>query len=94
MKDRQIAFKVGICVEDDGDGFHAYCPALKGIHVEGDTREQAVENAKVASILYIKSLIEHQDPIPIQIIKIEETKNSQQKFSCSPFQNENVLVTV
>jgi len=42
--------KVEIFIEPDGDGFHAYCPALKGLHTCGDTEEEALENAKDATI--------------------------------------------
>lgn len=93
-KSRRITFNIPICVESDGNGFYAYCPALKGVHVDGDTKEEALENAKTASLLYIKSLIDHGDPIPLQIIRTEESTESYQRFSCSPLQTENVLVTV
>ena len=69
---RKIIFNILICIENDGNGYYAYCPALKGVHVDGETLEEAVENAKIAASLYIASLIKHEDPIPLQVFqKIE-----------------------
>lgn len=62
-----IEFEVQIFIEPDESGFHAYCPALKGLHTCGDTPEEALSNAKDAAIAYLRSLIKHGDPIPIGI---------------------------
>jgi len=63
-----IEFQVRIVIEPDGDSFHAYCPALKGLHTCGDTEEEAVSNAEYATRAYLRSLIEHGDPIPVGIL--------------------------
>ena len=60
-------FKVQVVIEPDGTGFHAYCPALKGLHTCGDTEEEALQNAKDAATAYLRSLMKHGDPIPIGI---------------------------
>lgn len=60
-----FGFRVQVIIEHDGPGFHAYCPALKGLHTSGDTEKEALENATDAVIAYLKSLIKHKDPIPI-----------------------------
>lgn len=65
MSERFLRFRVTVVVEPDGDGFHAYCPALKGLHVPGDTEEEALKNAKDAVDGYLRSLIRHGDPVPI-----------------------------
>ncbi|MCS7198665.1 MAG: type II toxin-antitoxin system HicB family antitoxin, partial [Candidatus Bipolaricaulota bacterium] len=62
---RGLTFQVLVVVEPDGEEFHAYCPALKGLHVAGATIEEAVENARVAAQLFLECLIEDGDPIPI-----------------------------
>jgi len=67
-----VEFKIDIVIEPDEDGFHAYCPALKGLHTTGDTKEEALENAKDAAIAYLESLIKHNDPIPVGITTREE----------------------
>lgn len=63
-----IEFKVELIVEPDDIGFHAYCPALKGLHTCGETGEEALRNAKDAATAYLESLIKHGDPIPVGII--------------------------
>lgn len=62
-----LEFRVGVVVEPDGDGFHAFCPALKGLHVSGDTSEEALQNAGDAASVYLESSIKHKDPIPIGV---------------------------
>ncbi|MHB1294388.1 MAG: type II toxin-antitoxin system HicB family antitoxin [Anaerolineae bacterium] len=62
---KELSFKVCVVVEPDGEGFHAYCPALKGLHVSGDTPAEAVRNAADAACAYIESLIKHNDPLPV-----------------------------
>jgi predicted RNase H-like HicB family nuclease len=52
---------------DDGE-FRAYCPALKGLHTCGETRKDALKNARSAAEAYIASLIKHNDPIPVEVI--------------------------
>jgi predicted RNase H-like HicB family nuclease len=71
---RKIVFNVIICVEQDGDSYYAHCPSLKGLHVDGDTLEEAISNVKIAVALYLKSLIKHGDPIPLQLIQRKELK--------------------
>lgn len=60
-----LSLKIQIIVEKDENSFHAYCPALRGLHVDGDTVEEAFDVAKDAVVLYVQSLIEHGDPIPV-----------------------------
>jgi len=62
-----IHFTIDIVVEPDGDGFHAFCPALKGLHVGGRTEREALKNAADGAILYLESLMEHGDPIPVGV---------------------------
>ncbi len=64
-----LNFKIRIIIEPDGNEFHAYCPALKGLHTCGATQKEALHNAKDAIISYLTSTIKHGDPIPEGIIK-------------------------
>jgi len=61
---RGFKIKINVLVEPDGDLFHAYCPALKGLHVAGTSVEGAAELACEAAGVYLNSLLEHGDPIP------------------------------
>lgn len=67
-KEKKISFNILICVERDNDRYYAHCPSLKGIHVDGTTKEEALRNVKIATVLYIRSLIKHGDTIPLQIV--------------------------
>ena len=49
--------------EADG-GFHAYCPALKGCHSQGDTLDEAIDNIREAAEAYLESVAAHGEPIP------------------------------
>ena len=68
MKKEQIAFKIQVVVEPDEGEYHAYCPALKGLHTGGTTQEEAYHNAIDAAIAYIETLIDDGIPIPIGVI--------------------------
>ena len=51
--------------EEDG-GFHAFVPALKGCHTQGDSEDEALANAQEAIAVYLESLRAHGQPIPIE----------------------------
>jgi predicted RNase H-like HicB family nuclease len=74
-----IGFRIDVVVEPDEIGFHAYCPALKGLHASGDTEEEAPQNAKDAATAYIQYLIKHRDPIPVGVVVRQETKRLSSK---------------
>ena len=63
----ELRFTVEIVVEEDGDGYHAYCPALKGLHTAGNTAEEALQAAIDAGQWYLGSLLRHRDPIPLGV---------------------------
>jgi len=66
-----IEFKIDIIIEPAENGYHAYCPALKGLHLGGDTEEEALQNARDAAVAYLESLIKHGDPIPLRVVRRE-----------------------
>ncbi len=73
-----IKLRININVDSDEDGFHAYCPVLKGLHTCGNTEEEAVNNAVEASLAYLESIIKHGEPFPVGILvdqekEVEET---------------------
>ena len=72
----KVEFRLVIVVEPDEVGFHAYCPALKGLHTCGDTEDEALQNAKDAAIAYLHSLIKHGDPIPLGIVVPKRVKST------------------
>lgn len=76
MKSRNsLNLRIVVAVEKDGDAYHAFCPALKGLHVDGDTESEAMENAKEAIIVYLDSLAAHGDPLPVgEFLKVEKVQ--------------------
>jgi predicted RNase H-like HicB family nuclease len=64
-----LKFWVRIVVEKDEPGYHAYAPSLKGLHMGGDTPEEAFNAAIEAAELYLKSILKHGDAIPIDILE-------------------------
>ena len=75
--DKKISFNITIFVEKDDSNYHAFCPALKGLHVDGATEKEAIENAREAAVAYLVSLIKHGDPIPLNVIVKEDDTHSQ-----------------
>lgn len=57
--------KFRVLVEQDEEGiFVAEVPSLPGCLTQGETRQEAVENAREAIAVYLESLEAHGDPIP------------------------------
>lgn len=61
----RLRLRVSVVIEPDGDGYHAYCPALKGLHAAGETEDEAVEGARAAAVAYLESMVAHGEPIPV-----------------------------
>ncbi len=60
--------KYRIIIEQDEDGiFVAEVPSLPGCITQGETRFEAVANAKEAILLYMESLKAHNEPVPPSI---------------------------
>ena len=56
-----------LIVQDEDGIFIAECPSLPGCISQGKTRKMALENIKDAIHGYIKSLKQHNEPIPPSI---------------------------
>jgi predicted RNase H-like HicB family nuclease len=61
----ELQFTISAVIEPDEDGYHAYVPAFKGLHVDGKTEEEATKNLAQAVVVYLESLALHHDPLPI-----------------------------
>ena len=48
-----MKFKIIIEKEEDGNGYHAYCPSLKGCHTCGATKRETIKNIREAIELYL-----------------------------------------
>lgn len=57
--------KYRVLIEQDEDGFFlAEVPSLPGCVTQGDTRDEALRNAREAIAAYVESLERHDEPIP------------------------------
>jgi len=52
--------------EDPEGGYVAVVPALPGCVSQGDTRQQALANAREAAELYVEDCIAAGDPVPTE----------------------------
>ena len=60
-----LTLTISAIIEPDEGGFHGYCPALKGLHVDGATEEETLKNLTDAIEVHIISLVKCGDPLPI-----------------------------
>ena len=51
-----MSYKINIVIEEDNDGFYAYCPQLEGCQSQGNSLEEAKQNICEAVELYIETL--------------------------------------
>jgi predicted RNase H-like HicB family nuclease len=68
--EQRLQLSIQFCVEPDGDGFHAFSPALKGLHVDGATEQEAVENFAAEVPAYILSLQKHGEALPVCHVEV------------------------
>ena len=67
-----MTYHYTIILEHQADGgFHAFCPALKGCHSQGDSVDEAVENIREAIQAYLESVKAHGEPIPQEDLLIK-----------------------
>jgi predicted RNase H-like HicB family nuclease len=53
--------------QDEG-GYHVYAPELPGLHTQGDSLNEATENAREALGLYVDGLREDGRPLEMGIV--------------------------
>jgi predicted RNase H-like HicB family nuclease len=54
--------------QDEG-GYHVYAPELPGLHTQGDSLNEAIENAREALALYVDGLREEGRPLEMGIVR-------------------------
>jgi len=65
-------YRYTIILEREADGgFHAYSPALKGCHSQGDSLDEAIDNIREAIGAYLESVEAHGEPIPREDLLIK-----------------------
>jgi predicted RNase H-like HicB family nuclease len=75
MKQQKIIQNFEVILEPEEDrGYHIFCPALKGCHTYGGTKEEAMEKIKEAIELWLESAKELGIDIPERETVSVETK--------------------
>jgi predicted RNase H-like HicB family nuclease len=54
--------------------YHSYSPALQGLHMDGETKKEALENARETAKDFLQIMIERNMPIPLSVLTMEEAK--------------------
>lgn len=54
--------------QDEG-GYHVYAPDLPGLHTQGDSLEEAIQNAEEALQLYVEGLREEGRPVGAGVLR-------------------------
>lgn len=90
-----IKIQLAVVVTPDGDEFFASCPALKGLHIDGATEQDARENACAAAGVYLSSLIRKGDPLPIglDVSKVREPFLDRVKHALLPNRPMHTITT-
>ena len=70
--EKKLRFKVPIVVKKDDIGYHAFSPPLRGLHVDGDSKEEALKVGIEGAKQHLECMIEHGDMIPLSLINNED----------------------
>ncbi len=81
----ECSISFNIVVERDVPGFHAYVPAMQGLHVGGDTVEEAWKRAHEAIAAYASSARRRNHPIATcpQEVEMKTKQAYETRFSVS-----------
>jgi predicted RNase H-like HicB family nuclease len=67
IKGVRMRYTVILEPEEEG-GYHVWCPALKGCHSQGETKEEALANIREAIAAYLESLRDEGLPLPADVV--------------------------
>ena len=57
---------------DPAGGYHAFCPAMKSCHGDGQSEEEAMANIREAMLLHLKDIATRDEPFPKEDLKIAQ----------------------
>lgn len=58
------SYRFAVVIEQDDEGFFAFCPELQGCYTQGTTYEEALENIKDAIRLHIQDRLASGEEVP------------------------------
>jgi predicted RNase H-like HicB family nuclease len=70
--EKKLRFKVPIVVKKDDIGYRAFSPPLRGLHVDGESKEEALKVGIEAAKQHLECMIEHGDMIPRSLVNNED----------------------
>ena len=73
---KKLRFQVPIVVKKDDAGYHAFSPPLKGLHVGGETKEEALRCGIKAAKQHLECMIEYGDMIPLSLVNNEDVSRN------------------
>ncbi|MCS6902977.1 MAG: type II toxin-antitoxin system HicB family antitoxin [Candidatus Bipolaricaulota bacterium] len=57
-------YRFSVIIEQDKDGYFAFCPELQGCYTQGGTYEEALENIRDVIRLHVADRLESGEKIP------------------------------
>lgn len=60
-----LSLQISVVIEEDEGRYHAFAPAFRGLHVDGESQDEAFRNVVDAIGVYLESLSNHGEPLPI-----------------------------
>jgi predicted RNase H-like HicB family nuclease len=70
-----LKFRAPMIVEAEDSGFNVYSPAFKSLHLQGKTREEALQLGREAAKKHLEQIIQSGEPIPLDIVGFDEALN-------------------
>ncbi len=58
------AYRFGVVIEKDEDGYFAFCPELQGCYSQGKSFEEALDNIRDAIQLHVQDRLDSGEEIP------------------------------
>jgi predicted RNase H-like HicB family nuclease len=66
VEPREIEF---VCEPQEEGGYHVYAPDLPGLHTQGESVDEATDNAREALELYVEGLREAGRPLDTGVLR-------------------------
>ena len=91
---KELKFKVPFIVEPDGSSFFAHSPGLKGLIMDGDTEEEALNNAKLTAQDMLRIMVQEGIPIPVGILIYDKDKDAAAVADKKGYYEEEITVNL
>ncbi len=93
-KTRELKFRVPIIIEPDDNSFFAHSPALPGLMMDGETIEEALQNARDGASGLLQLMIKDGDPIPLSITLEKKNEAAAEVSDNKHYYQEEIKVSI